>query len=77
MLRFEAHGRLFSGIGGSIIKTPRVAQIAHRPEGEAAPVQLKNSVFYLVSRDATRKEECNCPRVREYRDAIDELKRQH
>ena len=75
VFRFEANGRLFSGIGGSIIKTPDITQLAYRPEGNAAPVQLKNSVFYLVSRDATRKEEYDSPKLLEYRDAVDELVR--
>lgn len=73
-MRFEANGRLFSGIGGSIIKSPDVAQMAYHVDGDTtAHSQLKNSVFYMVNRDATKKEEYDCPRLLEYRDAVNEL----
>ena len=74
VLRFEANGRLFSGIGGSIIKGPEIVQLAHRTEGDAAPVQLRNSTLYLLRRHAIKQEEFHAPTLLEYRDAVDELR---
>ncbi|EPT02579.1 hypothetical protein FOMPIDRAFT_1047647 [Fomitopsis schrenkii] len=75
MSRFEANGRLFSGIGGSIIKSPDTAPLIYRPEGEAIPAQLKNAVLYLVGHNVAKQREIDSPKLLEYRDAVVELGR--
>ncbi|EPT02589.1 hypothetical protein FOMPIDRAFT_114099 [Fomitopsis schrenkii] len=75
MFRFETNGRLFPGIGGSIIKSPDTAPLVYRPEDEAIPAQLKNAVLYLVGRDVIKKKEAYSPKLLEYRDAVADLGR--